>query len=39
VWIENDQGKEIRYTKEPNTTSWKRFSAGLIGLLPVESQL
>lgn len=39
VWIEHNQGKEIRHTKEPSTTAWQRFSVGLIGLLPVESQL
>jgi putative cardiolipin synthase len=39
VWMENAPGKELRYTQEPNTTSWQRFRVGLIGLLPVESQL
>jgi putative cardiolipin synthase len=39
AWIEHNRGEEIRYSKEPNTTAWQRFSVGLIGLLPVESQL
>lgn len=39
VWIEVKDGEEIRYTKEPHTTSWQRFKVGLIGLLPIESQL
>jgi putative cardiolipin synthase len=39
VWIENRDGEEIRYDKEPQTTFWQRFRVGLIGLLPVDSQL
>jgi putative cardiolipin synthase len=39
VWIEYRDGVEIRYTKDPETTFWQRLKAGLIGLLPVESQL
>jgi putative cardiolipin synthase len=39
VWIENRDGEEIRYDKEPQTTFWQRFGVGLIGLLPVDSQL
>jgi putative cardiolipin synthase len=39
VWIEAKDGEEIRYTKEPQTTSWQRFKVGFIGLFPIESQL
>lgn len=39
VWIEHREGEQIRYTQEPQTTFWQRFSVGLIGLLPVDSQL
>ena len=39
VWLEYKDGEVIRYTKEPKTTSWQRFKTGLIGLLPIESQL
>jgi len=39
VWIEHRQGEDIRYYKEPQTTAWQRFIIGLIGLLPVDSQL
>lgn len=39
VWLEHRDGEVIRYTKEPNTTAWQRFKIGLIGLLPIESQL
>jgi len=27
------------WTKEPDSTWWKRFSAGFIGILPIESEL
>jgi putative cardiolipin synthase len=39
VWIEHRDGEQIRYTQEPQTTFWQRFNVGLIGLLPVDSQL
>jgi putative cardiolipin synthase len=39
VWIEHRDGGEIRHTREPETTLWKRLGVGFIGLLPVESQL
>jgi putative cardiolipin synthase len=39
VWIEQKNGKETRYTKEPHTTSWQRFKVGFIGLFPIDSQL
>jgi putative cardiolipin synthase len=39
-WVaRNDEGEEIRFEKEPQSTFWQRFMSGLIGLLPVESQL
>ena len=39
VWIERRGDQEIRYTTEPQTTFWQRFSVGLIGIFPVDSQL
>jgi len=39
VWIEHDDGQPIRYTREPGTTFWQRFTVGLISLFPVDSQL
>jgi len=39
VWIEYRDGREIRYTRDPETSFWQRFSVGFIGLLPVDSQL
>jgi len=39
VWIKHGEGEEIRYTKEPETTFWQRFSVAFISLFPVDSQL
>jgi putative cardiolipin synthase len=39
AWIERRGGQEIRYTTEPQTTFWQRFSVGFIGIFPVDSQL
>jgi len=39
VWVEQRDGREIRHLKEPETTAWQRFMVGLIGLLPIDSQL
>jgi putative cardiolipin synthase len=39
VWIEDRDGELVRYDQEPKTTFWDRFSVGLIGLLPIDSQL
>lgn len=38
-WIDRS-GKEVKVlTKEPDTTWWKRFSTGLMRILPIKSQL
>ena len=39
IWIEHRGDEEIRYTTEPQTTFWQRFSVGFIGIFPVDSQL
>jgi putative cardiolipin synthase len=39
AWIEDRDGEKVRYDKEPETTFWKRFGVGFIGLFPVDSQL
>jgi putative cardiolipin synthase len=39
VWITEQDGKEIRYYSEPETGAWQRFTAWLMGLLPIEDQL
>ncbi len=38
-WRANDDGQEVIYGKEPKTSWWTRFKAGLAGLLPIKSQL
>ena len=39
VWLTEDDGEEVRYYKEPESTFGQRFRAGFIKILPVESQL
>lgn len=39
VWIDQQEGGEVRHTTEPHTTSWQRLKVGFIGLLPIDSQL
>jgi putative cardiolipin synthase len=39
VWVEHRGDEKIRYTTEPQTTFWQRFSVGFIGMFPVDSQL
>ena len=38
-WTDNSGANTIIYTKEPNTSWWKRFKANLMRILPIESQL
>jgi len=39
VWISQENGKEVRYYKEPATTWSRRAMANIFGLLPIEDQL
>ena len=39
VWVETKDGKEIRHTKEPETSGWCRFNDDVFSILPIESQL
>lgn len=39
VWVTEDNGEEVRYSKDPGSTFWQRFVSGFIILLPVEHQL
>ncbi|WP_038167803.1 phospholipase D family protein [Verrucomicrobium sp. BvORR106] len=39
VWIANEQGKMVRFEKEPGTSAWQRFKVNALGLLPIEGQL
>ena len=38
-WVAEDEGTPLRYDKDPMTTFLQRFTAGLIRLLPVDTQL
>jgi len=38
-WIEYRGDEAVRYSREPHTTAWQRFMIGIIGLLPIDSQL
>jgi len=39
AWFDHDGDRSTRYSKEPGTTFWQRFSVGFISLFPVDSQL
>ena len=38
-WHGYDNGQRVTYDVDPHTTFWERFGAGLLRLLPIESQL
>ena len=38
-WHGENDGKPVVLTKEPDTTWWDRFSAGMMRILSVQSQL
>ena len=38
-WRGVEQGLEVVLTKEPQTSWWHRFNAGLLSVLPIKSQL
>jgi putative cardiolipin synthase len=38
-WVTRQNGAEVRYDHEPETSFGQRFSSGFIQMLPVESQL
>jgi putative cardiolipin synthase len=38
-WTTSDDGTVRVYTKEPETSWWRRFSADALGLLPIHSML
>ena len=38
-WVTETEGKAVRYDRDPNSTSWQRAKAMLIGMLPVMDQL
>lgn len=39
IWITHDDGEEVIYTKEPETTWGQRFKVGFYRMLPIKSQL
>ncbi|MEM9254327.1 MAG: phospholipase D family protein [Pseudomonadota bacterium] len=39
IWTTQDKGDVLRYNKDPLSTWGQRFTAGFIGILPIESQL
>ena len=40
VWTAVDEtGKTVEYENEPETSFWDRFMEGILGLLPIESQI
>jgi putative cardiolipin synthase len=38
-WVLQEEGGERTYTSEPRVGFWKNLGIGLLGLLPIESQL
>jgi len=38
-WRTDENGKEVIFEKEPETSWWERFSVGAMRLIPAESQL
>jgi len=38
-WYTLEDGEWVKYKKEPKTTAWLRFKAGLMRMLPVKGQL
>jgi putative cardiolipin synthase len=38
-WVTSEDGRDVRFTKEPETSGWRRFKTALMGCLPIESQL
>ena len=39
VWITREDGREVRYTRDPESGAWARLMTGFIKVLPVEAQL
>lgn len=38
-WLKQDDGTQVRYDTEPNTTWWDRFGVWFLSILPIESLL
>ncbi|WP_199748559.1 phospholipase D family protein [Candidimonas sp. SYP-B2681] len=35
-WLENQEGKQIRYDSEPHASLWRRASVGFLSFLPID---
>jgi len=38
-WVTNEDGKEVTFDAEPETSWWTRFSTGFLSIFVIESQL
>jgi hypothetical protein len=39
VWISEENGREVRYTRDPEVGFWRRFSTWFLSILAPESML
>jgi len=39
VWTTSEEGTELRYTNEPQTSFWKRLQSSVLSWLPIEGLL
>jgi putative cardiolipin synthase len=39
VWVSHENGREVRYTREPHASFCRRLQVFILSLLPIESQL
>jgi putative cardiolipin synthase len=39
VWVTRDNGRDVRYTSEPDLSAWNSFTRMLQRMLPIEKQL
>lgn len=39
LWLTVEDGRELKFHKDPGSTWWQRFQSGFIEILPVEDQL
>jgi putative cardiolipin synthase len=39
VWVSQENGREVRYTREPHASICRRLQVSILSLFPIESQL
>ena len=39
LWSADDNGKQVRYDRDPDTNRWSRLLFDFIGMFPIENQL